>query len=134
VLNTGNQLVKDEHLRFSFPDDTTVIKAGFAPPPEPELKCSEEPSDPEKLTERSFRIGHLEVGQEVSLEFVAAGPQADGWKIHPFNEAGGVAFRQREIARIRDEQEHLRPFVVIAASFADGTSFAPPDRSLASPA
>ena len=116
VLNTGNQLVKDEHLRFSFPEGTTVIEAGFAPSPEPELKCSEEPADPGKLTERSFTLGHLEVGQEVSFELVAAGPQAGNWKVHPFNETGGVVFQQREVSRIRDEQEHLRPFVVITTS------------------
>jgi hypothetical protein len=116
VVNTGNQLIRDENLRFSFPEETTILEAGFAPAPEPELRCSEAPADPSKPTERSFLVGHLEVGQEVSFEFMAAGPRAENWKVHPFNEAGGVEFQQREVTRIKDEQEHVRPFAVIATS------------------
>jgi hypothetical protein len=112
VANTGNQLVKNERLRFAFPEGTRVLEADFAPQPEPELSASKD-ADNLGPTQRAFSIGHLEVGQEVSFELIATGPNAAEWEIHPFNEEGGVKFQSREVGRITDEQEHLVPFVVI---------------------
>ena len=114
VSNTGNQVVKEERLRFAFPEGTRILEADFAPAPEPELIASRIQPDQAKPTDRMFTIGHLEVGQEVSFELVASGPNADKWTIHPFNESGDVGFQQRDVNRIRDEQEHIVPFVVIA--------------------
>lgn len=112
ISNTGNQVIKNQRLRFAFPEGTQILEADFAPPPEPELMASCVNSDDARPTDRIFLVGHLEVGQEVSFELVANGPNADRWAIHPFNEDGDVEFHQRDVNRIRDEQEHIVPFVV----------------------
>jgi hypothetical protein len=117
VSNTGNQVIKNEVLRFAFPEGTKILEANFAPQPERELRASQVESNELESYERSFCIGHLEAGQEVSFEFIAAGMNAEDWKVHSFNEEGGVAFRQREVNRITDEQEHVRPFVAIVILF-----------------
>jgi hypothetical protein len=115
IINTGNQVVKNERLRFAFPDGTRIFEADFSPQPEPELKARRvDDSDHAKPTDRVFEIGHIEVAQEVSFELVADGPNADKWAIHPFNEDGDVGFQQRDVNRIRGEQEHVVPFVAIS--------------------
>jgi hypothetical protein len=114
VSNTGNQVIKDQRLRFAFPEGTRILEADSAPQPEPELMASRIDPDLAKPTDRIFLVGHLEAGQDVSFELVANGPHADKWTIHPFNEGGDVGFQQRDVNRIRDEQEHIVPFIVIA--------------------
>jgi hypothetical protein len=125
ITNTGNQVVKDEIVRFAFADQTKILEADFASPPEPELKCSLIDLDATKPLERSFRLGHLEAGQEVAFEFIIAGPRADDWKIHSFNEAGNVLFRQRDVNRIKAEQEHVTPFSIIVIAIAAISLIAP---------
>jgi hypothetical protein len=125
VRNTGNQVVKNQKLRFSFPEGTKILEAGFRPAPEPELLSSQLALDPTRAWDRSFMIGHIEASQEVSFEFIAAGPRADGWTVHPFNEDGGVVFQQREVNRIRDEQEHIAPFVVFLTSLVAFSALIP---------
>jgi hypothetical protein len=113
VVNTGNQLVRNERLRFAFPDGARILESDFAPQPEPELSASKVEDITFGSTQCAFTIGHLEVGQEVSFELIATGPNAEDWTVHPYNEDGGVLFQPREVSRIRDEQEHLTPFIVI---------------------
>jgi hypothetical protein len=117
VTNTGNTVIKNEELRFAFPEETQIIEGGFSPQPERELRASRIESQDLKATEYMFSIGQLEVGQEVSFEFMATGQRAEDWKLHSFNEQGDVEFRQREAGRARDEQEHVRPVIVIATLF-----------------
>lgn len=117
VSNTGNQVIKNQNLRFAFPVGTKILEADFAPAPEPELKASRISPEEQSPTDRSFLIGHIEASQEVSFQLIAAGPNAENWDIHPFNENGGVDFQQREVRRIRDEQEHVGPFAIIVILF-----------------
>lgn len=64
-----------------------------------------------------FSVGQLEAGQEVSFELMVSGPRAEEWGLHDSNEEGGVEFRQRDANRIKDEQEHVRPAIIIAVLF-----------------
>lgn len=113
IVNTGNQLVKNERLRFSFPDGVRILESDFAPRPEPELSAAKVDDPTFGVSQCAFTIGHLEIGQEVSVELIATGPNAENWAVHPYNEDGGVLFQPRDVGRIRDEQEHLTPFIVI---------------------
>jgi hypothetical protein len=112
VVNTGNVVVKNERIRFSFPEGVLLLEGDFSPIPEPELNSSRVASSESGESERVFMIGHLEVGQQVSFELIATGNGVEKWQVHPFNEGGDVEFRQREAERITDDQEHVVPFVV----------------------
>jgi hypothetical protein len=117
VTNTGNTVVKNEQLRFAFPDGTRILEADFAPQPQREFRASRVDLADLRDTERMFFVGQLEAGQEVSFELMATGPRAEEWRLYDSNEEGGVEFRQRDANRIKDEQEHVRPTVVIAILF-----------------
>jgi hypothetical protein len=117
VTNTGNVVVKNEQLRFAFPDGTRILEADFAPQPERELRASRVDLPDLKDTERMFSVGQMEASQEVSFVFMATGPRAEEWGLYHSNEEGGVDFRQRDANRIKDEQEHVRPTVIITALF-----------------
>jgi hypothetical protein len=125
IANTGNQVVKDEQIRFAFAEQTKILEAAFASSPEPELKCSLVDPDAAKPLDRSFVLGHMEAGQEVELEFILSGPRAEDWGIHAFSEEGNVSLRQRDVNRIKAEQEHVVPFSIIAIAIASISLIAP---------
>lgn len=116
IINTGNSVVKDEKFRFAFPDGTKILEADFSPQPERELRASRVDLADLKETERMFLIGQLEAGQEVSFEIMATGAGAEEWGLHHAGE-GDVEFRQRDANRIKDEQAHIRPTVIIVTLF-----------------
>lgn len=116
ITNTGNTVIKQERVRFAFPDGSKILEADFFPQPERELKASRIDLPDLKETERMFSVGQLEIGQEVSFEIMATGGSADEWKIYPSGE-GDVEFVQRDVGRIKDDQVHVRPVVIIAALY-----------------
>lgn len=117
IANTGNVVIKNQQLRFAFPDGTKLLEADFAPQPEREIRASRLNLEDLRDTERIFLIGQLEASQEVSFEFIATGLRAEEWRLYSSNEEGNVEFRQRDANRIRDEQEHIRPTIIIVALF-----------------
>jgi hypothetical protein len=116
VANTGNTVIKEEQLRFAFRDGTRILEADFSPQPERELRAARVDLADLKPTERMFFIGQLEAGQEVSFEIMATGERVEEWSLHHSDE-GNVEFRQRDANRIKDEEEHIRPTVIIAILF-----------------
>ena len=116
IANTGNSVIKDEQLRFAFPDGTRILEADFSPQPERELRASRVDLADLKETERMFFIGQLEAGQELSFEIMATGAGAEEWVLH-HSDGGDVEFRQQDANRIKDEQAHVRPTVIIVTLF-----------------
>lgn len=114
ITNTGGATVKDEYVRFAFPERAQMLEVALDPQPEPELEVSEVTEDVQPGNRR-FLLGHLEPGQSVGFRFVADGGDWANWTgIHQKNEEGGVSFERRDVARVRADQEHIRPFVVQA--------------------
>jgi hypothetical protein len=119
ILNTGNRSVKNEQIRFNFGDRTNALEHSLYPPPEPELGAVQ--VDNHGLTDRDFvyRIGQLEVGEQVGFLFVLASqdPIVSPAPPHATNEEGDVKFIRRGIERIVADQEHLRPFLLALFAF-----------------
>jgi hypothetical protein len=118
VSNTGNRVVKNEQVRFNFGDQAQVLEHSLYPPPEPELDAAQ--IDDHGLTDLDFvyRIGQLEIGQQVRFLFVLAGPNPIVSPApHAKNEEGDVQFIRRGTERIVADQEHLRPFFVTLFAF-----------------
>ncbi|SEQ97095.1 hypothetical protein [Lentzea albida] len=114
VTNTGGAVVKDQFLRFAFPEKAQMLEVDLAPRPEPELDVSEV-FDDVPPGNRRYRIGHLEPGQRVQFKFVSDGGDWSGWRgVHPKNDEGGVVFERRDVSRVKADKEHIRPFAVQA--------------------
>lgn len=113
VQNTGNEVIKNHLIRFSFPRECRVLETRLSPEPERELKVQRDREAEEGENEVIYRIGHLETGQEVGLQIVASGTSAKDWKPHSHNDEGNVRFEERSQARAKDDSEHLAPFLVL---------------------
>ncbi len=93
--NTGNQLITDQEIRLTFPDDAVLLDTFFDPEPEPDYSVEQVPlleGDPDNSVR--YRIGHLDVGRSIHLRFVASGGRDIAAKLLDHNPAGGVRFRQ----------------------------------------
>lgn len=113
VTNTGNSVVKNQFLRFAFPERAKMLEATLDPAPEPELGVRDVSESADSHRERRFELGHMEVGQSVGFHFIADGGDWSSWTgVHPFNAEGGVDFQRRDVARVKADQEHIRPFFI----------------------
>jgi hypothetical protein len=114
VTNTGGATVMDQSLRFEFPEKARMLEVSLDPRPEPEQDVSEVH---EKIPpgDRAFRIGHLEPGQRVQFKFVSDGGDWASWEgIHSKNTTGTVIVERRDVARVKADNEHVRPFLIQA--------------------
>jgi hypothetical protein len=112
--NTGDTVVKSQEIRFEFPEDTRILDFSFDPEPEPEMGATKiETGAGLKPHERKCRIGQIERGQKVGVQFAATN-KADiqEVKIHPFNEIGDVEFSPREIAKQMSDKEQVTKFLI----------------------
>ena len=111
VQNTGKILIKDEILRFQFPDNSRILEQYFDPKPEEELGVHEETVDPSRYNfERKIRIGHLTKGQGIKIHFVITGEDVLP-VIHGFNPDGDVSFNERSFNVKLNDQETVRHFL-----------------------
>ncbi len=113
VENTGNQLVKNEYLRFSFPTGSTVLDTFQEREAPQELQVLEVPLDKSTQTDRRWKLGHLERGQEAQFGFLVSGPTAAPPEIHGYNETGGVELAPRQAAVSADDASHVAPLVTL---------------------
>lgn len=107
----GNKVAKGHQLRFSFGPDVRLLEAYLDPSREPELQVKETDESRSKTNQRIYQIGHLEKQQEVTFRFALDGQPPRDRQPHPFNAEGDVAFVRRDMSRIREDQEHLQPFL-----------------------
>jgi len=115
MANTGNRVVKNHELRFTFPERTTLLETYLEPVPDPELGVElilDE--DTGGRSERRYRISHLERGEAVHFNFVTAGGDFADWRPRSFNQEGDVEFGRRDVAVAKEDEEHVRPFVTAA--------------------
>ncbi len=111
IKNTGNKVIKNEFIRFEFPQGTELIDFYYDPKPERELDVSEV-ADPElQSNEKKFKIGHFEHGQKVGLRFILSGNVDIEPRIHSFNEEGDVEFIPRSISKALDERLQVTRFI-----------------------
>jgi len=128
--NTGNSVIKNQYLRFRFPEESRILEMVPEPEPEPELGVVEVDGGNLSALERRYLIAHLEVGQSIRYRIVADGGRWLSWSdVHPFNQEGGVEFQRRDAARARDDEEEVVPFIRAGAmliALLSATVVAPP--------
>ncbi|MCD9186791.1 MAG: hypothetical protein LUM44_10180 [Pyrinomonadaceae bacterium] len=114
VRNTGEVVVKDEKLRFEFPNDLVILENYLDPKPEPEINVTEvnEVQFDRKSFERIFNIGHLVKDKSVVFNFVVDGSNTE-LKIHDFNEGGDVKFNEASVNIAKNDAEILREFFFV---------------------
>ena len=110
VENTGNRVVKDQHIRFKLPAGTHVLEAILDPEPEPEIGVSAERIDGAPQHHPQYRIAHLERKQSVGWRLIVTGPDAASWTPIPKNDEGDVDFVERGVQRALEDAEHVDPF------------------------
>lgn len=108
--NTGNRIIKNQHVRFQLESKSTFIESFFNPVPEKELSAVDTYNGEDN--EKTIKIGHLEKGQKVSYHLVVSGenPQI---KLHPFNEEGGIEFATRSATKEVTDKQILKRFFLI---------------------
>jgi hypothetical protein len=114
VENSGNRVVKNEQLRFSFPPGAQIIEAVPTSQPEREMGVARRPDLEQSASEAVFTIGQLERGQSVGLRLSVAARDVAGWKVVAHNEEGDVDFHERAAARRREDREHVPAFFRLA--------------------
>jgi hypothetical protein len=113
VENTGNRVVKDQHIRFKLPAGTHVLEAILDPEPEPEIGVHEERIEGAPQQHPQYRIAHLERKQSVGWRLIVTGPEAASWTPIPKNDEGDVDFVERGVQRALEDAEHVDPFFKI---------------------
>ena len=111
VKNTGTTVVKNEHIRFHFNDDSTVLNVFQDPIPPPEIGLSQIDS---KHNNYRYKIGHIERLQSVSFCFIVESAGEASPEMHPFNEEGDVEFIASSIAKETDDQTKLELFISLS--------------------
>ncbi|SBT52460.1 hypothetical protein [Micromonospora auratinigra] len=124
ITNTGNRVVKNHHLRFTFPERATLLEAYLAPEPEPELGVTLVGESHHPQAERRYRIDHLEHGESVTYNFVTAGGDFRGWRPRSHNDEGDVAFQRRGVEAAKEDAEHITRFLLILIVYFLATAVA----------
>jgi hypothetical protein len=114
VENTGNRVVKGEHLRFTFPQSAAVIEAVPTSEPEREMGVARRPELEQGAHEAVFTIGQLERGQAVALRLSVSASDIGEWKVVAHNEEGDVEFHERSVARRKEDRDHVPAFFTLA--------------------
>ncbi|WP_410635527.1 hypothetical protein [Amycolatopsis sp. cmx-4-83] len=117
ISNTGNRVVKNELIRFAVPEGAVIVEAACRPRPQREMKVSRDTAEEESDQEAVFRIGHIEKGASITVRLLATGQEARNWTVVAHNDEGDVGFHSREVARVRDDREHVAPFTKLLILF-----------------
>ena len=116
--NTGNRALKKEQIRFNFGDQVQVLEHSLFPKPEPELGVVQVNDHGLTSLDYVYRIGLLEVGQQVKFLFVLASHNPiTSLKPHATSEEGDVKFIRQGTERTVADQEHVKPFLLALFAF-----------------
>jgi len=110
-VNSGNSLIKNQYIRFKFPDGCIIVDTYLAPIPEPELGFEEISDLTISAQEKRFKISHFEVGANINLRFILSGSLDRNVEMYPFNEDGGVFIVERSAAQALTDGEKLNKFL-----------------------
>lgn len=114
VQNTGDLLIKDQQIRFTFGNSNRIVDTFFEPNVDPELFLIELES--KNTFEKKYNIGHFEKNQSVNYRFIIEGDPVD-IKLTPYNEEGNVEFNPRSVNKQKDERSILQNFFLIGFFF-----------------
>jgi hypothetical protein len=117
VTNSGNRVVKDQHIRFEFKRGVVVLDDELDPKPPREIGALRIFDPALEQNEIQYKIEHLERRQQVNFLFLVAGTEIEIPALHPYNKEGDVDFVQRDSERVRADSEHVRPFLSILLAF-----------------
>lgn len=117
VQNSGNTVVRNQYLRFSFSPQTQIVDEYFDPEPQPEIDVRSSPTPTLKPSERRYSVAHLEKGQGVAFRFITTGSMPPTLEVHPSNEAGDVGFVPRSVTFTVGDLHHIQAFVTLFVLF-----------------
>ncbi|EEP75305.1 hypothetical protein MCAG_05632 [Micromonospora sp. ATCC 39149] len=112
VTNTGNTSIKNQLVRFAFPQDAQILQQELDPRPEPEMGVRDITDEDPNFVGPRYKIGHLDPGDSVGFAFAADGGTWHSWggaKLR--NEETDVVYQRRDVALNRDDQMHVAPFL-----------------------
>ncbi|GAA1292223.1 hypothetical protein GCM10009634_45090 [Saccharothrix xinjiangensis] len=114
ISNTGNRAVNDQALRFPFPRGTELLEHYLDPEPKPEVRVefSSATLDKNEDLQCRYQVGQLERGESISFNFVTAGMHLTNWEPISRTQEGSVEFHRRDVSIAKEDQEHLRPFLI----------------------
>lgn len=113
--NNGSSVIKNQYLRFEFPERTKIIDSFFEPSPEPEVGIEKIINDSKlKDNELKYKIRHLERGQRLGYRFILTSdnPLVTP-KIHPYNEEGDVILVPKSINKSHEEKDDIISFITL---------------------
>lgn len=114
IENSGNTVIKNQYIRFEFPQDTKIIDPFFDPVPEPEIGLQEEKNPELNTYELKYKIGHLECGQRVGYRFILTSENpVVAPKLHPFNEEGDVILVSKSRSKSYEEKNDIVNFITL---------------------
>ncbi|MGK7929141.1 MAG: hypothetical protein AB4290_28540 [Spirulina sp.] len=116
VENTGETVVKSQEIRFEFPEETRILDFSFNPEPQPEMKVEKvESGSGLKPHERKCKLGHIERGQSLKIQFTATNRLGiQEVTPHPFNEIGDVDFIPKSITKEISDKEQVVQFLSLS--------------------
>jgi hypothetical protein len=122
VTNTGNQVVKKQYLRFSFPEKSTVLDTYLVESAPPEFGVQDAPLENQDPSDFRWLIGHIEKGESVEFGMLVVSSHSSAPKVIGYNEEGGVELESIAAAARNDDADHIEPLIL----FTVLSIFAPP--------
>ncbi|MEC3953777.1 hypothetical protein VMT65_12125 [Nocardia sp. CDC153] len=114
IENAGHLVVKNEYLRFSFPERSQILDAYILGDPPPEYGIEDAPLPNQAPIDKRWVVAHLERRQTASFGFLVAGPVSTAPKLFGHNEAGDVELNPAGRNVDRDDVSHVRPLMTYA--------------------
>lgn len=111
IENTGNTVVRNQFLRFEFPNGTTILDAYSEPVPPREYGFSDVTDTNHGPNERRYLVAHLEKAQRVALRFVVSADASSIPLVHPHNADGDVEVIPKNLERASDDRTRSEQFV-----------------------
>ncbi|WP_067837018.1 hypothetical protein [Nocardia lijiangensis] len=111
VENTGHLVVKEEYLRFSFPERCQILEAYVLGDPPLEYGIKEAPLEGQADVDQRWVVAHLERRQSVSFGFLVAGPTATAPQLFGHNDEGDVELNPKGRTAEREDASHVRPLL-----------------------
>lgn len=113
IENTGNQTVKEQAIRFTFPNTASLLGSSVDPEPEREIGLTDDVDARESPQDRIFRLRSLKPAQDVTFVFALDGTVDSNWHPYDSNETQEVTLQRRGASRAREDREHFQPFVLL---------------------
>ncbi|MFI7543056.1 hypothetical protein [Actinoplanes sp. NPDC049599] len=112
ITNAGNMSIKNQTVRFEFPDDAEILQREIDPSPDPEMGVQDITNKDPAFAGPRYKVSQLDPGESISFAFAANGGTWHNWKGAKLrNEDSNVIYQRRDVALRRDDQTHVVPFL-----------------------